>query len=211
MGHTMRLNEMKLPVQKRSKARLELVIESTIQILEQQGIAQCTIPEIARVANLPKINIYQYFPTVNHLLSLLVQRYLDELQNSVLFNNEQYREWQTQDIVRDLIKKVADFYNQHQAASILILGGPVHVEGFNLQEMVIEHIAEDLKELFANKQQPLMFKQPAHYVYLVEITFSLMKHSFYKFGSVTENIVQECIELSDLYIQAKTTQHHKIK
>ena len=60
----MLFNEIKLPVQKRSKERLEKVIETTVQILELQGINACTIPEIATKADLPKINIYQYFPTV---------------------------------------------------------------------------------------------------------------------------------------------------
>ena len=45
----MLFEEIKLPVQKRSKARLELVINRTIQILESEGLGKCTIPEIAKV------------------------------------------------------------------------------------------------------------------------------------------------------------------
>lgn len=202
----MLFEEIKLPVQKRSKARLELVIESTIKILEVEGLGKCTIPEIAKVANLPKINIYQYFPTVNHLLSILVKRYLDELQHYVSFKSEHYQNWQNFDMTHDLISKVAQFYNANRAASVLILGGPVHVDGFNLQEMVIEKIAEDLKELFAQQEHPLIFKKDEQISYLIEIVFALMKHSFYKFGSITPEILKECIQLSDLYIQSKVTQ-----
>ncbi|NHC02654.1 TetR/AcrR family transcriptional regulator [Acinetobacter sp. 187] len=200
----MLFEEIKLPVQKRSKARLELVIESTIKILEAEGLGKCTIPEIAKVANLPKINIYQYFPTVNHLLSILVKRYLDELQQYVSFKSEHYRQWETLSVTHDLINKVAQFYNANRAASVLILGGPVHVDGFNLQEMVIEKIAEDLKTLFAQQQPPLVFQRDEQICYLIEIVFALMKHSFYKFGSINPEVLKECLQLSDLYIHANT-------
>lgn len=201
----MLFEEIKLPVQKRSKARLELVIQSTIKILESEGLAQCTIPEIAKCANLPKINIYQYFPTVNHLLSILVKRYLDELQQYVSFRSEHYQSWKILDITHDLISKVAEFYNANRAASILILGGPVHVDGFNLQEMVIGKIAEDLKILFFNHPEPIIFQHDEHITYLIEIVFALMKHSFYKYGNIRSEILNECIQLSDLYIQSKIT------
>ncbi|NHB58975.1 TetR/AcrR family transcriptional regulator [Acinetobacter sp. 194] len=201
----MLFDEMKLPVQKRSKARLELVVEKTIQLIEEQGITACTIPEIAHRANLPKITIYQYFPTINHLFTLLIKRYLDEVQRYVSFQSTHYQSWKIEKVTRDLIGRVAAFYNQHKAASLLILGGPVHVDGFNLQEMVIEQIAQDLLELFSQHPAGLNFKKSEHVTYLIEIVFALMKHSFYKYGCISPEILNECIELTDLYIQ------HKIK
>lgn len=202
----MLFNEIRLPVQKRSKERLELVIHSTIQILEQQGIHACTIPEIASVAQLPKINIYQYFPTVNHLFSIMVKRYLDELKGYMAVKSEAYMTCSTRQITHDLIAKVVQFYHANKAASVLILGGPVHVDGFNLQEMVIEEIADDLRYIFFIKTHALHFKNQAEAVYLIEMVFALMKHSFYKFGSITADILQECLMISDLYLEAKG--HH---
>lgn len=199
----MLFNEIKLPVQKRSKARLALVMATTINILETEGIAQCTIPEIALRSNLPKINIYQYFPTVNHLFSILVKQYLDELLEYIAIKGQHFESWNEQDICKELIEKACIFYNEHKAASVLILGGPVHVDGFNLQEIVIEKIAEDIYEILTNKPKPLMFKNSNDMTYLVEMVFALMKHSFYKYGSITAQIRQECIEISDLYLQYK--------
>lgn len=199
----MLFNEIKLPVQKRSKARLALVIETTVHILESEGIAQCTIPQIALRSNLPKINIYQYFPTVNHLFSIMVKDYLDELQNYVSFKSEHFSTWTAQAICMELIEKVCIFYNEKKAASILILGGPVHVDGFNLQELVIEKISADIQYILNHKQNPLYFKNPNEMTYLVEMVFALMKHSFYKYGKITYEIQEECIAVSDLYLAFK--------
>lgn len=199
----MLFDEIKLPVQKRSKARLELVLETTKKILEEQGINYCTIPEIAAQSDLPKITIYQYFPTVNHLFSILVKRYLDELQAYVLFKNECYQTWSTRDICFDLISKVAEFYNSNPAASILILGGPVHVDGFNLQEIVIEKIAHDLQAVFEQKVHPLKLNRKGEAVYLVEMVFALMKHSYYQHQQVTDDILKECHFISEFYLSSK--------
>lgn len=199
----MLFNEIKMPVQKRSKARLALVIETTIKILETEGIAQCTIPEIALRSELPKINIYQYFPTVNHLFSVLVKNYLDDLLAYISIKTQHFETWTEQEICRELIEKACIFYNQHKAASVLILAGPVHVDGLNLQEVVIEKIAQDIYEILTHKATPLVFKHSDEVTYLVEMVFALMKYSFYKFGSITVEIQQECIELSDLYLKHK--------
>lgn len=202
----MLFNEIKLPVQKRSKARLALVIETTVKILETEGIAQCTIPEIALRSKLPKINIYQYFPTVNHLFSIMVKNYLDELQHEVSFKSEYFDTWTAQEICKVLIEKVCIFYNEHKAASVLILGGPVHVDGFNLQEVVIEKISSDIYYILSHKQRPVYFNSPNDMTYLVEMVFALMKHSFYKFGEIIDEIQAECVSVSDLYLRHKGLQ-----
>lgn len=202
----MLFNEIKMPVQKRSKARLALVIETTIKILETEGITQCSIPEIALRSKLPKINIYQYFPTVNHLFSILVKNYLDDLLAYISIKEQHFETRTEQEICKELIEKACIFYNRNKAASVLILAGPVHVDGLNLQEVVIEKIADDIHYLLTHKVTPLIFKNSDEVTYLVEMVFALMKHSFYKFGSITAEIQQECIELSDLYLKHKGQQ-----
>lgn len=199
----MLLDEIKLPVQKRSKARLELVLTQTIAILTEQGVAACTIPAIALRANLPKINIYQYFPTVHHVFSVLVQRYLTQLQMQFDLYQHPVALDAALPMTHQLIQRVAQFYNQNPAASVLILGGPVHVDGFNLQEMVIEQIAQHLALIFAQQQPAVVFQRPEQIGYLVEIVFALMKHSFYKYACIKEDVLIECFALSDLYIASK--------
>ena len=199
----MLLDEIKLPVQKRSQQRLEKVVEMAITILEKQGLENCTIPEVSFQSDVPKAHIYQYFPTINHLYILLIKRYLDDLQGFMGFKSKAYKMWNTQDITRDLILQVVLFYNSNKAASILILGGPVNVDGFNLQEIVIEKISENILGLLAKKNKALVFAKPEEMIYLVEIVFALMKHSFYKYQYITSDIQKESVDLSHVYLQSK--------
>lgn len=199
----MLLDEIKLPIQKRSKERLEIVIETTINILEKRGIEQCSIPEVSMVSSIPKTYIYQYFPTINHLFIVIVKRYLDALQSFVSFKSERYKSWKIQSIMEDLITQVASFYNSNKAASILILGGPVNVEGFNLQEIVIEKIAKDILDLFQSRHTPLRLEQPENMTYMVEMVFALMKHSFFKYHYITTDIQKESMFICNHYLLAK--------
>lgn len=199
----MLLDEIKLPVQKRSLERLEKVVDTAISILEKNGLEYCTIAEISTQSEVPKAHIYQYFPTVNHLFILLVKRYLDNLQEFMGYRNLDYKSKNTREITRDLILQVALFYNSNKAASILILGGPVNVDGFNLQEIVIEKISENILGLLAKKNKALVFAKPEEMIYLVEIVFALMKHSFYKYQYITSDIQKESVDLSHVYLQSK--------
>ena len=203
----MLLDEIKLPVQERSKQRLKQVIDTTIEMIEKNGIENCSIPNIAISSNLPKTFIYQYFPTINHLFIILVKRYLDALQHYVVFKSKTYENQTIYKILKDLIHSVAGFYNGNKAASILILGGPVHVDGFSLQEVVIEKISHDLLIIVSQNTQPLKLSSPEQMTYLVEMVFALMKHSFYKYQFITEEIQNEAILICDLYLQHK---NHKI-
>lgn len=203
----MLLDEIKLPVQKRSQQRLEKVIETAISILERQGFHVCTIPEVSVQSDVPKAHIYQYFPTVNHLFILIIKQYLDSLQKFINIRNNRYQNWNTKEITQDLILQASLFYNSNKAASILILGGPVNVDGFNMLEIVIEKIAYDIIELLKNKTEPLLFAKPEEMVYLTEIIFSLMKHSFYKYQYITTDIQKEVVDLCHMYLKSKG---HKI-
>ena len=199
----MLLDEIKLPVQQRSQKRLEQVLAVTKKILENEGIAACSIPEIALRANVPKVYIYQYFPTLNHLFMLLVKGYLEDLKQQIKTKSQSYSNSSIYHIMQDLITSTAEFYNQNRVASLLILGGPVHVEGFDLQEMVIEQMSEDIINMPAHHPSPLILEKPEHMLYLIEMIFALMKHSFYKYQTIIDDVLQESVNLCDLYLQNK--------
>ena len=199
----MLLNEIKMPVQKRSIERLEKVIQTTIELLESKTLAQCNIQEISTLSGVPRNHIYQYFPTIDHLFSLIVSRYFKQLQNEVIFNNQIYQNWSVMEILKDALDKASHFYNQHKAASVLILGGPVNIDGFSLQEAVIEQIAKDLTLIFTQKQKPLVLKKPDDITLMIELIFSLMKHSFYRYGYITKELQQEALLVCEAYLEKK--------
>lgn len=199
----MLLNEIKMPVQKRSIDRLEKVIKTTIELLEYKTLEQCNIQEISQLSNVPRNHIYQYFPTIDHIYSLIVSRYFIKLRNEVIFNNEIYKTWAIMTIIKDALSKTCAFYNKNKAASVLILGGPVNVDGFSLQEMVIEQISKDLTVIFTKKNNPLVLKKKDDITIMIELVFALMKYSFYKNKHITDEIQEEILLVCEAYLSKK--------
>lgn len=200
----MLLNEIKMPVQKRSIDRLEKVINITIELLENKALEQCTIQEISILSGVPRNHIYQYFPTIDHLFSIIVSRYFEKLRDYVIFNNETYKSWSILNIIKDALSKACKFYNQNKAASVLILGGPVNIDGFSLQEAVIEKISKDLTTILTEKEEPIILKKQDDITLMIELIFALMKHSFYRHGYITDDLQAEAVLVCEAYLQKKS-------
>lgn len=200
----MLMNEIKMPVQKRSIERLEKVIQTTIDLLETKTLAECNIQEISQISGVPRNHIYQYFPTIDHLFSLIVNRYFQKLQSYLTHNAQLYKTWSVLDIIQDALSKASTFYNQNKPASMLILGGPVNIEGFSLHEAVIEEISKEFVKIFTQKKNPLTLKKPDDITIMIELIFALMKHSFYRNGYITEELQQEALLVCEAYLEKKT-------
>lgn len=201
----MLLHQIKMPVQKRSIERLEKVIETTISMLETQSIEQCSIQEISTLSGVPRNYIYQYFPTINHLFSLIVSRYFIELRAYLVSDPNHYKGWLLLDIVEDILVRACQFYNRHKGASTLILGGPVNIDGFSLQEMVIDQISEDSTALFNRINSNFALQDQKHNITLmIELIFALMKRSFYHHGTITTEMQKEIILVCDAYLEKKS-------
>lgn len=200
----MLMNEVKMPVQKRSIERLEKVIQTTIDLLGTKTLAECNIQEISQISGVPRNHIYQYFPTIDHLFSLIVNRYFQKLQSYLTHNAQIYMTWSVLDIIQDALSKASTFYNQNKPASMLILGGPVNIEGFSLQEAVIDEISKEFIKIFTQKKNPLTLKKSDDVTIMIELIFSLMKHSFYRYGYITEELQQEALLVCEAYLEKKS-------
>ncbi|RDV36467.1 TetR/AcrR family transcriptional regulator [Bradymonadaceae bacterium TMQ3] len=66
----------KEPVQERSRALVEALIEATARILEDEGPEALTTNRVAEVAGTSIGSLYQYFPNKEALLAALVEREL---------------------------------------------------------------------------------------------------------------------------------------
>jgi AcrR family transcriptional regulator len=69
-----RKNPRKLPVQARSKIKVEAILEAAAHILKRDGPAGFTTNHVAEAANVSVGSIYQYFPNKESILVTLMRR-----------------------------------------------------------------------------------------------------------------------------------------
>lgn len=75
------------PVQQRSQARVERILDASAELLDEAGYGALTTREVARRAGVPIGTLYQFFPGKDGLVAALaarnLERFMDRLARSV--------------------------------------------------------------------------------------------------------------------------------
>jgi AcrR family transcriptional regulator len=77
------LEPRKSPVQARSAASVDAILEATIQVLLQVGKERLTTTRVAARAGVSVGTLYQYFPNKSALLQAALKRHLDAVTEAV--------------------------------------------------------------------------------------------------------------------------------
>src|SRR5882724_9973385 len=77
------LEPRKSPVQARSAASVDAILEATIQVLLQVGKERLTTTKVALRAGVSVGSLYQYFPNKSALLKAALKRHMDEVTEAV--------------------------------------------------------------------------------------------------------------------------------
>ncbi|HEY1947285.1 MAG TPA: TetR/AcrR family transcriptional regulator [Bryobacteraceae bacterium] len=77
------LEPRKLPVQARSAASVDAILEAAIQVLLQVGKERLTTTKVALRAGVSVGTLYQYFPNKSALLKAALKRHLDEVAEAI--------------------------------------------------------------------------------------------------------------------------------
>jgi AcrR family transcriptional regulator len=77
------LDPRKSPVQARSAATVDAVLEATIQVLLQVGKERLTTTKVARRAGVSVGTLYQYFPNKSAMLKSALKRHMDEITEAI--------------------------------------------------------------------------------------------------------------------------------
>jgi AcrR family transcriptional regulator len=73
-----------MPVQSRSEATVDAILEATLQVLIAEGLERCTTTRVAERAGVSVGTLYQYFPHKQSLLNSLLARHLNEVSQAVI-------------------------------------------------------------------------------------------------------------------------------
>ncbi len=77
------LDPRKLPVQARSAASVDAILDATIQVLLAVGKERLTTTRVALRAGVSIGTLYQYFPNKSSLLQAVLRRHLNEVAEAI--------------------------------------------------------------------------------------------------------------------------------
>lgn len=77
------LEPRKQPVQERSAATVEFLLEATLQVLRRHGYARFTTTRVAEHAGVSVGTLYQYFPNKRALVAAVIRQHVDRVVSRV--------------------------------------------------------------------------------------------------------------------------------
>ena len=73
--------------QKRSKERIQIILDTAEQILLERGIDAITIANISKYSGLKRTSTYKFFPTTNSLKSVMIDSYIKKCSKAVSYTH----------------------------------------------------------------------------------------------------------------------------
>lgn len=188
------------PSQRRSAARMAIVIEVAERLLEEVGPEKTSIPLVAQVSGVPRAAIYPFFVDKYALFSHIARLHMERLVTVLTDaspSTEHHGSWRAW--LSTWIEVASDYYNQHPVASILLLRG-----GEFADDDVHAHRTknETLSRLLRSRMTGLTAVPTTPDVVLlaVEIAFACMKYGFACEGTISRAIRHEATQAAQSYL-----------
>ena len=199
------------PKQERTQKRMEKVIATTQELLLTIGIEKISIPEIANASAVPRTSIYQFFPSKYDLLRHIALMHLNVLLKQlgqaavrVLTDNPKTSvEENGQLLTASLIRTTANFFNESEVASLIILSGPFTRQAYLEYQVELQKLSEGVrKALEMIKVESYVPQNPDVLSIIMELIFTYMKHGYYNDNYISEEIIQEAYRMAIAYLWA---------
>ena len=189
------------PQQARGRQRFERILEAAEEQLIQRGLSDFSIPELASSLKCTRTSIYHFFPTPYAILNELTRRHLMTLEEEVekLSYTIEGKAWQ--EVITEVADIVADYYNQHQAARILILGSVASHESHQALHLTISHIGRHVDTLMRAIGVMLPSENPDAKALVVELGTACLRLSYFLHGEITPAYRQECAVAMIAYLE----------
>lgn len=180
------------PSQARTQERVNRAIAAAEVLLIERGPEEVSIPDIAEASGVPRASLYQFFANKYQLFAAIAEKHLGEVCDTVRQAAPAFVGMHWRDVAPVLVRAASAYYNQNPVAGILILGWPVSRDSYLAQEVTIENIGHEVREIFATLSPPVVLQQgPDYATLLVEVAFAIMKYGYYRDGEISEETMQQ--------------------
>jgi AcrR family transcriptional regulator len=115
----------RLPVQRRSRERVEHILIAAERLLVSDGIDAVTTREVAKRAGVPVATLYQYFADRSDIVSALIERHILSMDERIGASLQRLETFSVRTIVEAAIAAYRDAYRDHPSHVVLWYQGRV--------------------------------------------------------------------------------------
>ena len=149
------LEPRKSPVQARSAASVDAILEATIQVLLNVGKERLTTTRVASRAGVAVGTLYQYFPNKSSLLQAVLKRHFGEITNAVELVCKEQKGRTLQQMVTALVTAFLDAKMRDVKTSAALYSVSSDVDGARIVQQVGVRTNKAIVQMLATAREPL--------------------------------------------------------
>ena len=149
------LEPRKSPVQARSAASVDAILEATIQVLLQVGKERLTTTKVARRAGVSVGTLYQYFPNKSSLLQAVLKRHLNEVTAAVEAICQRQRGQSLEQMATALITSFLETKMKDVKMSVALYSVSSDVDGARIAQQNGVRSGKAIVEMLKTAREPL--------------------------------------------------------
>ena len=154
------LEPRKSPVQARSTASVDAILEATVQVLLQVGKDRLTTTRVALRAGVSVGTVYQYFPNKSALLQAALRRHLDAVTGAIEIVCAEQRGKTLREMATALINAFLAAKMKDSKTSVALYSVSSDVDGAKIVQQTGVRSNEAIVGMLASSCEPLMTEPP---------------------------------------------------
>ena len=149
------LEPRKTPVQARSAASVEAILEATVQVLLDVGKARLTTTRVAARAGVSVGTRYQYFPNKSALLQAILRRHFDEILGAIESVCQEQRGKSLSQMATALVTGFLEAKMRNAKTSVALYTVSDDVDGAKIVQQMGSRSNKAIVELLKSAREPL--------------------------------------------------------
>jgi len=149
------LEPRKSPVQARSAASVDAILEATIQVLLHVGKERLTTTRVASRAGVSVGTLYQYFPNKSALLQAALKRHLAAITDAVELVCQEQKDRTLQQMVTALVTAFLDAKMKDGKTSVALYSVSSDVDGARISQQMGVRSNKAIVAMLATAREPL--------------------------------------------------------
>ncbi len=149
------LEPRKSPVQARSTASVEAILEATLQVLLQAGKERLTTTKVAQRAGVSVGTLYQYFPNKSSLLQAALKRHLTAVGDAMELVCKEQRGQSLEQMATALITAFLDAKMKDAKASVALYSVSSDVDGAKIVQQNGVRANKAIVAMLTTSSEPL--------------------------------------------------------
>ena len=150
------LEPRKSPVQARSVASVEAILDATIQVLLKIGKERLTTTRVALRAGVSVGTLYQYFPNKSALLQAALKRHMDEITEAIELVCEEQSGRSLREMVTALLTAFLEAKMRDVKISVALYSVSSDVDGAKIVRQMGVRSNRAIARMLSTASEPLM-------------------------------------------------------